>query len=154
MDNDGDNDIYTVVGGAYEGDLFRNSLFNNPGNGNHWIVLKLTGTTANHAAVGAVIKLRVTENGAVRNIYRTVNTGGSFGASSLQLEIGLGSATVVDSIEITWPDKDHTQQSFTNIQAGKKYTLTQGDKLIPANYQAFQWKLQNSPHEHHHHTSM
>ena len=152
MDNDGDNDIYTVMGGAFEGDLFRNSLYNNPGNKNNWIVLKLTGKKANHAAIGAVIKLQVTENGVMRNIYRTVNTGGSFGSSSLQLEIGLGNASVVNSVDVTWPDKERTQQSFKNIAAGKKYTLIEGGELTPEAYKSFQWKLKES-HEHHHHVS-
>ncbi|HKR04225.1 MAG TPA: CRTAC1 family protein [Bacteroidia bacterium] len=149
LDNDGDNDIYEVIGGAYEGDNFRNALFNNPGNKNNWIVLKLTGTKSNRTAVGAVIRLEITENGTPRTIYRTVNTGGSFGASSLQLEIGLGSATVVNTLDVTWPNKEQTHQSFKNIEAGKKYLLTEGGELTPAEYKTFQWKLKEPHHQHH-----
>src|SRR5260221_8566643 len=35
FDNDGDQDIYTVIGGAYSGDHYRNVFFENPGHGNH-----------------------------------------------------------------------------------------------------------------------
>ena len=31
FDNDGDQDIYAVMGGAYSGDNYRNALFVNPG---------------------------------------------------------------------------------------------------------------------------
>lgn len=103
IDNDGDQDIYAVIGGAFTGDLFQNVLFENPGHGNHWITLKLEGVQSNRAAIGARIKVSVnTENGN-RDIYNTVTTGGSFGSSSLQQEIGLGQATSIRAIEITWP---------------------------------------------------
>jgi len=44
----------------------------------------------NRAAVGARIKVSVTTPSGDRDIYSTVGSGGSFGASSLQQEIGLG----------------------------------------------------------------
>ena len=149
MDNDGDNDLYTVIGGAYEGDNFRNALFNNPGNKNHWIVLKLTGTKSNRSAIGAVIRLKITENGTPRTIYRTVNTGGSFGASSLQLEIGLGEATMVDWMEITWPNQENSVQKFSNVKAGKKYLITEGGEITEAPYTSFLWKSSEQHHHHH-----
>src|SRR4030095_6761716 len=36
-------DIYEVMGDAYSGDNYRNVLYANPGNSNHWIKLKLEG---------------------------------------------------------------------------------------------------------------
>ena len=103
IDNDGDQDIYEVLGGAYEGDGFQNALFENPGHGNHWITLRLRGTSSNRDAIGARIAIEITENGASRTIYRTVSTGGSFGSASLQQEIGLGVATEIKSVKIQWP---------------------------------------------------
>ena len=44
LDNDGDQDIYAVIGGAYTGDIFQNVLFENPGHGHRWITLLLEGT--------------------------------------------------------------------------------------------------------------
>ena len=114
LDNDGDQDIYSVMGGAYPGDIFQNVLFENPGHGNHWITLKLEGVQSNRAAIGARIKVRVhTENGD-RDIYSTVTTGGSFGSSSLQQEIGLGQAASIRAIEITWPSTGKIQV-FKNV---------------------------------------
>ncbi len=52
LDNDGDQDVYAVIGGAFSGDVYPNALFENPGHGNRWITLRLEGTTANRSAIG------------------------------------------------------------------------------------------------------
>ena len=109
IDNDGDQDIFVEMGGAYSGDTYANLLFENPGQGNHWITLQLEGVTSNRAAIGARIKLRVDTPEGERDIYATVGTGGSFGASSLQQEIGLGNATAIPLLEITWPVSGRVQ---------------------------------------------
>ena len=59
IDNDGDEDIITSIGGAQPGDSHAFRLFENPGNGNDWISLKLVGVKANRAAIGARIKVTV-----------------------------------------------------------------------------------------------
>ena len=89
IDNDGDQDIYIVLGGAYDGDFYQNVLFENPGHGHRWLTLRLEGVQSNRDALGARIQARVRAKGIVRDIYATVGSGGSFGASSLQQEIGL-----------------------------------------------------------------
>lgn len=57
--NGGRVDVYTNVGGAVEGDRFRNVLFASPGFGNRWIGLHLEGRQANRSAIGARIPVRV-----------------------------------------------------------------------------------------------
>ena len=122
LDNDGDEDIITSIGGAMPGDSHAFRLFENPGNGNDWINLKLVGVKANRAAIGARIKVTVKDQtGAVRSIYRTVASGGSFGASPLEQHIGLGKAAQSVSIEILWPGGSRTPQTFTNV--GKNQSL-------------------------------
>src|SRR6185369_13265717 len=104
LDNDGDEDIYIEMGGAYTGDAYENSLYLNPGqNNNHWINLSLEGTVSNKAAIGARIKVTFKDNGVERSVYRDVNSGGSFGSNPLAQHIGLGQATSIEKIEITWP---------------------------------------------------
>ena len=126
IDQDGDQDIYVVMGGAFSGDVYQNLLFKNPGHGNRWITLDLRGTTTNRAAIGARIHVRaVTETGE-RDIYRVVGTGGSFGSSSLQQEIGLGQATSIRFIEITWPASGETQR-FTDVGLDQFLVITEGD---------------------------
>ena len=41
VDNDGDQDVFAVMGGAFSGDVFQNALFANPGHGNAWVTLRL-----------------------------------------------------------------------------------------------------------------
>jgi len=103
IDRDGDQDIYAVMGGWYSGDGFRNCLFENPGHGNHWITLRLAGRRTNRAAIGARIKLTLKDGSSLREVHATAGTGGSFGSSSLQQEMGLGSARTIEEIEVTWP---------------------------------------------------
>ena len=126
IDNDGDQDIYQVMGGAYEGDVYQNVLFENPGNGNHWLTLKLEGTTSNRSAIGARIKVQVLDDGRIRPIYATVGTGGSFGSSSLQEEIGLGRAAQIQVVEITWPATGQTQ-TFTDLALNTAYRIREDD---------------------------
>ena len=51
-DRDGDVDFFIEMGGASPGDRYHNILFENPGQGNHWLNLKLKGVKTNRAALG------------------------------------------------------------------------------------------------------
>ena len=79
IENDGYEDVFEKMGGAFPGDTYQSVLYRNPGNGNHWITLELEGVKTNRAAFGA--RIRVTLNGGAsgkREIYRTVGFGSSF----------------------------------------------------------------------------
>jgi len=123
IDQDGDQDIYAVMGGAFEGDLARNVLFENPGHGNNWITLVLEGTTTNRSAVGARIRVDVGSH----SIYRVVTTGGSFGASSLRQEIGLGRMDTIEAITVYWPASGTTQR-MESVSAGQVLQITEPAK--------------------------
>jgi hypothetical protein len=103
LDNDGDQDIYTVIGGWFTGDTYQSALFHNPGHGNRWVTLILEGTRSNRLAVGARLRIRVVTPGGPRDIHQLVSGGGSFGDSSLQVETGLGDATAIEAVEVKWP---------------------------------------------------
>ena len=87
-DRDGDVDLFVETGGAVNGDRFHNVLFQNPGQGNHWLTVKLVGKKTNRAAIGARIKV-VTSGEKPLTIHRHVSSGSSFGANPLQQTIGL-----------------------------------------------------------------
>ncbi len=107
IDNDGDQDLFVVMGGAFSGDVYQNILFENPLEGRRWLTLRLEGRRSNRFAIGARVRLVVEDsNGVDREVHRVVGSGGSFGASSLQLEIGLGSARRVRRLDIAWPGGD------------------------------------------------
>jgi hypothetical protein len=133
LDRDGDEDIYMVVGGAYEGDWFPNALFENPGwPGRNWVTLELAGRSANRAAIGARVEVEAVEpGGTTRTLYRTVGTGGSFGAGPLQLHIGLGPATGIRQVRIRWPDAARTTTTHTGLQVNRYYRIIQGEQPVP-----------------------
>lgn len=130
IDRDGDEDIITVTGGAVPGDAHALRLFENQGTGNDWINLKLIGVKSNRAAIGARIKVTVENEGqGTRLVYRTVGSGGSFGASPFEQHIGLGKAARIVNIEVWWPASG-TRQSFSDV--GKNQFLE--IKELAANY--------------------
>jgi tetratricopeptide (TPR) repeat protein len=116
LDNSGDEAIVAEVGGATPADSHALRVFQNPGHGNDWISLKLIGVKSNRPAIGARIKVTVENQGqGTRSIYRTVGSGGSFGASPLQQHIGLGKSARILSVEIWWP-ASNTRQVFSNVE--------------------------------------
>ncbi len=143
LDNDGDQDIHAVMGGAFTGDRFCNALFENPGHGNHWITLKLERVKSNRAALGARIKVIVENPNGERAIYKTVSTGGSFGASPLRQEIGLGDAKSIKAVEVFWPVTGKTQV-LKNLTLDQFYRVREGDTgAVPWKLKTF--KLASGP---------
>ncbi|MGC4100265.1 FG-GAP-like repeat-containing protein [Ferruginibacter sp.] len=128
IDNDGDQDIYEVMGGAYEGDQFRNVLFENSSvNNNHWIKIKLEGVTANRSAIGARVRIKVKmADGTTQNFYHTVNNGGSFGSRPLRIEAGLGNAAAIEEIEVQWPNQKQTKDIVTAIAMDTIINIKEG----------------------------
>lgn len=124
IDNDGDQDVYVVMGGAFPGDRAHNCLFQNPGSSNRWVQLSLVGTRANRPAIGARIHVNLQTPDGPRTVHRTVGSGGSFGANPLRQEIGIGNATAISSVQIEWPGSG-TRQTFTGLQPGKRYRITE-----------------------------
>ena len=131
VDNDGDQDVFCVLGGAYEGDVANDALFQNPGNENAWITLKLVGDMSNKSAIGARVKLEyILEDGSSQIQYQTVDAGGSFGANSLQLECGLSSAKQLKKVTVSWPNKTRTQSVFTDLKLNSAYKLYEKEDRV------------------------
>jgi FG-GAP-like repeat/ASPIC and UnbV len=122
-DRDGDIDIFIETGGAVNGDKYHNVLFQNPGQGNHWLTVKLAGKKTNRAAIGARIKV-VTAGDKPSTIIRHVSSGSSFGANPLQQTIGLEKAERVALLEVYWPTSD-TTQVFHDIAADQAIEITE-----------------------------
>ncbi|MCO6454065.1 MAG: CRTAC1 family protein [Pirellulaceae bacterium] len=126
IDNDGDQDVFAEMGGAFPGDTAINALFRNVGFDNHWLTVKLIGQRSNKSAIGARLRLVIDEAGGQREIYRWVSSGGSFGANPLRQEIGLGAATIVTTLEIHWPTTGQSQ-SFHDLPADQWLEIREGD---------------------------
>jgi hypothetical protein len=139
INNSGTQDIYSVVGGAVEGDHYHHQLFSNPGHGNNWIKLKLEGVTTNRAAVGARVKVVVQAEEGERAIHRTVGACSSFGSSPLRLEIGLGQARIIKRVEILWPVTGVTQE-LTGLDINRMYHVREGESVPKGlELRSFKW---------------
>lgn len=132
LDRDGDADVYMVMGGAYQGDRFANVLFENPGfPENAWIGLELEGRTANRSAIGARVRVDVVDaQGKARSLHRTINSGGSFGAGTLALTLGVGRAQRIERVEIKWPDSARSVTTHRNLELRRHYRIVQGSEPL------------------------
>src|SRR5262249_36645767 len=100
-DCDGDLDYFEIPAGGMPGDKGYNVLLQNPGNGRHWLKLKLVGSTTNRAAIGARVRIDLKgPDGAMRSIHRMVGTNGSFGGNSLVEFVGLLDARAATQIVV------------------------------------------------------
>jgi hypothetical protein len=150
LDNDGDQDIYIEMGGAYNGDAFHNAFYLNPGQDekNNWITLDLVGKDHQNI-IGSSIKLTFREDKKMRHVYRDVNSGGSFGSSPLRREIGIGQAAVIDTVTIKWHPTQEIQV-FTNVKPNQFLRVRQGNdklELIPLKILDFDRAI--ASHRHH-----
>jgi len=60
-------------------------------------------------------------------VHGLVGSGGSFGGSTLQQEIGVGQATAIERVEIDWPGSGATQR-FEGLEVGSVYRLVEGER--------------------------
>jgi ASPIC and UnbV len=125
IDNDGDQDVYTKIGGAFPGDAFGNALFENPGFGRHWLSLRLSGTRSNRFGLGAKIRAQIDDAGIKRSVYAWMDSGGSFGSNPYRVQLGFGQATMVELLEVYWPTTD-TTQVFRNVPVDQILEITEG----------------------------
>jgi hypothetical protein len=146
LDGDGDLDVYENMGGAIPGDKYNKVLYENPGNSNNWISIKLVGVKTNRAALGAKITVTLAD-GSIR--FREVSSGGSFGASPLAQHIGLGKAAKVASVEVYWPTSK-TRQVFKDIAVNQSIEIKENEKTWTKRpYPAVPFKTAAAPHHHH-----
>lgn len=135
LNNDGYPDIFAVLGGAYEGDVYQRALFVNPGGKNRWVGLLLEGTRSNRSAIGARLEVR-----AGGRLFRgTVSTGGSFGCSGLRQTIGLASARSIDELTVRWPSG--AVERFSGAAPGAYFRLKEGTgRAEPLAAPRFAWR--------------
>ena len=104
-------------------------LVNEAANGNHWLGVRLVGTTSNRDAIGA----RVTVHGGKRNFVDEVRSGSSYSSSSdLRVHFGLGAEAKPASIEVRWPNGESEMfpvegvDRFVELTEGKGKAATAG----------------------------
>lgn len=129
-DNDGDLDIF--ISNGSENDLRQNFLYINNSNSNNWINLKCIGTLSNYSAIGTRIKLKAIINGKSYWQYRSITSQtGNRSQNSLNVEFGLGNASIIDSIVVSWPSG--IIQTLTNIEVNQILPITEDLEIIAQN---------------------
>jgi tetratricopeptide (TPR) repeat protein len=99
-DNDGWMDLYLPAGAVHAGDAWPPALYHNGGGKNHWLLLRLRGVRSNRDAIGARVRLQA----GPHVVYREVSGGCGFGVTNQRdLQLGLGTHTRVDRLDIAWP---------------------------------------------------
>jgi hypothetical protein len=114
-DGDGKMDAYLVNLGA-PGVLLKNT---SPSNG-HWLLVKLTGTKSNRDGIGAKV---VVEAGGVKQTAERVAGSGYLSQDDWRLHFGLGAASKVDRITVTWPSG--IRQVVEGVVANQVLTITE-----------------------------
>jgi hypothetical protein len=101
------------------------SLFiNESHNPNHRVLFRLVGSKSNRMAIGA--RVTVHAGGAVQ--IDEIRGGGSYNSTNdSRLHFGLGSETVMSSVEVQWPSGAH--QEFKNVAADAIYEIDEGQEI-------------------------
>jgi len=121
-DNDGDLDLIVTANNGPA------RLFRNDGTGNHKLRVTLIGSPSNRDGIGA--KVRVVRV-AGSPVSAMVKTGSSYlSQSELPLTFGLGAATKVGGIEITWPNG--RTDRLPGVAADQSVTIAEGKGIVRA----------------------
>ena len=116
FDNDGDIDVL-VFNMNEPPSLLRND-YAGP---NHWIGVKLEGTSSNRAAIGATV--RVTAGGRTQ-AQAVLSQASYYSHDDLRLHFGLGASTSAEKIEVTWPSG--RIETMTNMTGGRVVAIKEG----------------------------
>jgi hypothetical protein len=120
VDNDGDLDIFIT-----ELDDPPTFLRNDLDNGNHFLSLRLRGTTSNRDALGSRIELVA---GGKRQFW-SLRSGGSFlSHHDMRAFFGLGASERADRLKITWPDGK--VQEWSDVPADRFIEIIEGDARL------------------------
>jgi hypothetical protein len=119
INNDGNIDMVVFNVGAPP------SLFlNDTKNSNHRVLFKLVGTKSNRGAVGA----RITVTSATRSQIEEVKAGSSYlSTSDPRLHFGLAGDSVMDKVEIRWPNGNI--ERLKSVPADAIYTVVEGQGI-------------------------
>ncbi len=153
IENNGNEDVFEELGGAFPGDRFMPTLYHNPGHGNHWVTLVLEGVKTNRAAYGARVTVTIEEQGRERSIYRAVGAVSSFGGNPMRQHIGVGKASRIKEIEVWWPVSG-LRQHFRDVPVDRTFHIREGrDVLDPIEVKPFEigkTKIAHPMHEDEH----
>jgi len=130
LDNDGDLDLVVnnnnAVSFVYRNDAGKTS-------GNHFLKIRFKGASKNVFGIGAEVRLKLRDSLLVLQNY---NTRGFQSSVEPVLLFGVGGATSIDTLHVTWPDGK--TQIITAVKTDQTLTLNNSDAT----------KTENISHEH------
>ncbi len=124
FDNDGDMDLL-IMNMNEPPSLLRNDLSGK----NHWIKVKLVGTTSNRSAIGSRVTARY---GDKEQIQEVLSQASFYSANDQRLHFGLGPVDKVD-FEIRWPSGK--SEKLAAVDADRLLIIKEGAGIVSA--QAF-----------------
>ena len=114
LDGDGDLDL---VFASYEGEP---TVCRNDADTGHAVVLDLRGTVSNRFGIGATVRIVTAAGPQMRTLTLAR---GYLSTSEPIVHFGLGDNTVIQRLDVEWPSG--RRQTFTNLAADRRYTLTE-----------------------------
>ncbi len=112
-DLDGDEDLLVGFASTDPVQLWRNEI----GTGNNWLTVTLRGAggagKSNRSAIGARVQVAAGGRTYTREVY--AGNGHHGPQVPLSRSFGLGSASVVDSLRVDWPNANHTTTVLDNV---------------------------------------
>ncbi|GAB4110024.1 MAG: CRTAC1 family protein [Acidobacteriota bacterium] len=114
-DNDGDIDM-AVANLNDSPRLLRNDRTDT----NHWVMFRTAGEGPNPERLGTTIRISA---GGLRQLAEVRRSVGIYSASDPRVHFGLGAASVLDEVEVRWPDGKVSR--FQQVPAGKHYLIHQ-----------------------------
>jgi len=95
--------------------------------GHHWLGVALQGTACNRDAIGA--RVTWTAGGVRRSRFR--NGGGSYLSSHDPRDVlGIGAATKIDTLEVTWPLPSGKTERFSALPIDRYVTIVEGRGIV------------------------
>ena len=136
FDNNGYPDIYIDSWSS----TTEPGMYRNKGGNNNWVQFKLEGTISNRSGIGARMTLWT---GGQKQIREVASSTGQYCSSSFVQTIGLGTATVIDSVIIRWPSG--LIQHVCNPTINQKITITEGTQQTGHNILSVTLPAQTGP---------
>lgn len=121
FNNDGKPDI-TVMNDSDDYYLWENQSTNS----NNWIKIKLEGVTSNKDGVGN--RIEISAGGKIQYRY-TVSGEGYLGQNATHEHVGIGTATNIDYIKITWNTTGQVE-TINNVQPNQTITVQEGNGVL------------------------
>lgn len=118
-DFDGDLDLWIKNRNAPQVRFVRNDYQSD----NHFVAIRLTGTTCNRDAIGARLELHFSDS--PQQLVKTLRAGDGFlSQSSKWVHFGLGTRDTINKLVVRWPGGDVTE--YDNLQGDQHYSIVQG----------------------------